>query len=411
MTRLSFLILLSFASLLVLVIAFVQHVPAASSPDQINVWLVAALACGLLQAVLLVAHWRDRRVLARDSEAARALQSLLSASPFAFVSWNRSDGVLMWSEAAERMFGIRRADAVGAPLPPVLDPLRRVVDDAARAGQGLTMLQVDLPGPGGQWLQTTVSAARLASADGSDATTAVVIEDSTPRRRQEIHRLEAVRAQRDALIREVHHRIKNNLQGVAGLLRSHLAGKPQLKPLLDAATSQVLSIAAVHGLQGELQGGMLDLRALVVRIASSISGIMHSPIVIGESCAQLHGLNVVEEEAVAVAMVLNELMMNAVKHRGLAGADAMVRIDAARDAHGASLFVSNPGALPPRFEFDSATQLGTGLDLVRSLLPQRGARLRIQQVEHRVVATLELSLSNVLRQGVIPANLDAMANA
>ena len=121
--------------------------------------------------------------------------------------------------------------------------------------------------------------------------------------------------QRYALIREVHHRVKNSLQGVAGLLRQHLGDKPLLRPLLESTSSQVYAIAAVRGLQGEASGAAINLRMLVARVAASVSGIMHEPIVLSERCASLGAYIVNEEESVAVAIVLNELMINAAKHR------------------------------------------------------------------------------------------------
>ena len=153
--------------------------------------------------------------------------------------------------------------------------------------------------------------------------------------------------QRYALIREVHHRIKNSLQGVAGLLRQHLGDKPLLRPLLESTSSQVYAIAAVHGLQGEASGAAINLRMLVARVAASVSGIMHESIVLSERCASLGAYIVNEEESVAVAIVLNELMMNAAKHR--APGTGAIGIDAAPRDQRVELRIRNAGFLPPNF--------------------------------------------------------------
>jgi two-component sensor histidine kinase len=260
-----------------------------------------------------------------------------------------------------------------------------------RTSDTTNALKVQMVGAWGNVLHLSVSAMRVRRADESAPMIIAVIEDATPREAGQDARAERHRMQRDALIREVHHRIKNHLQGVAGLLRQHLAGKPLLQPLLEAATAQVLTIAAVHGLQGEMQGGVIDLRGFVARIAASISGIMHVPIVLGERCALLEGLCVAEEEAVPVAMVLNELLMNAVKHRLRTDADAMVRIDVLRDGDDVRIMVRNAGFLPPRFDFQLGAQVGNGLGLVRSLLPQHGAALSIVEDGEDVIATLSLT--------------------
>ena len=359
---------------------------------------VVVFTAVLAHAWLALRH--SRRVARRSDEAMHSLQTLLAAAPFAFLAWNSRRGVILWSDAAERMFGLPRDQVLGFPLPGVLERVRamaadlRVQLDPGKSPSGIAM---DLHDASGNPLHASVSLSHLPrSGDGSE-TVAAVIEDATPRLLREARRLDAVRAQRDALVREVHHRIKNHLQGVAGLLRQHLSGKPLLQPLLDVATAQVLSIAAVHGLQGEVSQGAPDLRMLIARIASSVSGILHAPIEMVDECLELGSMSVTEEEAVPIAMVLNELMMNAVKHRSLPDGGGPVRVEAIRDAGDARIEISNPGFLPPRFNLALGVHVGTGLGLVKSLLPQRGARLDIIEDGRQVIARLVLLAPEVIR--------------
>ena len=158
----------------------------------------------------------------------------------------------------------------------------------------------------------------------------------------------------------------------------------------------MLSIAAVHGLQGEVRRGAPNLRMLLARIASSVSGIMHVPIEMAGQCMTIGDTLVTEEEAVPIAMVLNELMMNAIKHRALIGEDATVRIDAVCNVGGVQIEISNAGVLPARFNLPLGVHVGTGLGLVKSLLPQRGAVLEIVEEGRRVVARLTLLTPEVL---------------
>jgi len=76
----------------------------------------------------------------------------------------------------------------------------------------------------------------------------VVASDITEQRAAEKARLDAAIAQREMLVREVHHRIKNNLQGVAGLLQQIAARKPEVAPAISEVVGQVQAIA--HGLRG-----------------------------------------------------------------------------------------------------------------------------------------------------------------
>jgi PAS domain S-box-containing protein len=379
-----------------------------ASPGLVVLALAALSYLFLTLALVIVRARRAARNAGRADDALRSLRSLLAAAPMAFVAWSRESGVTLWSDSAERMFGIERERVLGSPLPEAMAPLREEVERALTSSDASLGLPVSLRGDQGERMHLLVSASRMELQVPGESTIAAVIEDMTPHRLLEARRLDAVRAQRDALIREVHHRIKNHLQGVAGLLRQHLAGKPLLQPLLEAATAQVLTIAAVHGLQGEVAGHALDLRSMVSRIAASISGIMHVPIVLGDSCAELEGLCLTEDEAVPVAMVLNEVLMNAVKHRARDGSDALIRVGARLHDGEVGIRVSNQGFLPPRFDFASGAQIGTGLGLVKSLLPQEGARLEIAEEGDLVVATLTLSAPHLCFAAVVRAR-DAVA--
>ena len=77
----------------------------------------------------------------------------------------------------------------------------------------------------------------------------LVATDVTEQRAAQEARLEAAIAQRDMLVKEVHHRIKNNLQGVAGLLQQIAKRKPEVAGPIDEVVGQVQAIAQVYGLQ------------------------------------------------------------------------------------------------------------------------------------------------------------------
>ena len=77
----------------------------------------------------------------------------------------------------------------------------------------------------------------------------LVATDVTEQRAAQEARLEAAIAQREMLVKEVHHRIKNNLQGVAGLLQQIAERKPEVAGAIDEVVGQVQAIAQVYGLQ------------------------------------------------------------------------------------------------------------------------------------------------------------------
>lgn len=351
----------------------------------------AIAAAGIALAALCLA-WavarRGRRRALRDMLA--VLDAVSRGALLATIAWHPRAGVLLWSEGAQRLLGLAAAQAMGRPLPDWLSALQRLGPDEA---QRHAMLLQRADGTG---LKAAVS---WQDAPGQPGVRIATIEDLSTFR-SDAEWQEASRVQRDALIREVHHRIKNSLQGVAGLLRQHLSDKPLLRPLLESASSQVYAIAAVHGLQGEASGGAINLRMLVARVAASVSGIMHEPIVLSERCAALGTYLVNEEESVAVAIVLNELVMNAAKHR-VRGTGA-ISVDAALHDDGVELRIRNAGFLPPNFDLAAGSNLGNGLALARSLLPRRGARIAVVEDGDHVRTSMTLLVPDVLSASGMP---------
>ena len=192
--------------------------------------------------------------------------------------------------------------------------------------------------------------------------------------------------QRDALVREVHHRIKNHLHGVMGLLRVQADAHADLAPHLIEVMGQVGAIAGVYGLQGTGAHPGADLGEVVRLIATVAAG----PV----DCEGLAAtpLPLADVDAVPVALVVNELVANALKHREGPDPVRPVRLALERTGEGARLTVSaGPARLPQGFDFAARRGLGTGLALAATLLPSRGARLDFLQDgdEVRAVLTLE----------------------
>jgi PAS domain S-box-containing protein len=215
-----------------------------------------------------------------------------------------------------------------------------------------------------------------------------IIEDVTEKKEIERRRAGRRQQQRDALVREVHHRIKNHLQGIAGLLERHAAAKPALEPAIEELLGRLNVLATVHGLQSEQPGRELNLCNIARGIVDTLQVVSGVPL----EFALPQGFVPVEvnvEEAVPIALILNELVSNAVKHLAPSAKQATVKIEMKRDGVRALVVVRNePASLPPGFDFADGRSLGTGLRLAKSLLPGEGARLSFSQPVAGVVESL-----------------------
>jgi two-component sensor histidine kinase len=148
---------------------------------------------------------------------------------------------------------------------------------------------------------------RLGAGEGTPEQLLLVATDVTEQRAAQEARLEAAIAQRDMLVKEVHHRIKNNLQGVAGLLQQVAARKPEVEAVIAEVVGQVQAIAQVYGLQ-------VAWRPLRVQRAGGVASVRRSfgfLKVLGRRGARLL---LPGAESIPIALTLSELLTNAVKH-------------------------------------------------------------------------------------------------
>lgn len=220
--------------------------------------------------------------------------------------------------------------------------------------------------------------------------------------RQQAQRRRREQTQREALVREVHHRIKNNLQGITGLLQTLGQRYPALQEPVAEVTGQVRSIAVLHGLQGRSRAEQVRLCELVQEVACGVGALwgvdiaVHAPQEDGAPGLPCH---IQSAEAVPLALIVHELMLNAVKHGGRQHRDVQVSLDL--QGQQACLTISNPGHWPAQV---ADAQLG--LELVATLMPRAGAVLTLEQVGGRAVARLRLQ-APVLQPGLARATQES----
>ena len=348
---------------------------------------------------------RRRQAEARMSEAQSALQQVIAAAPLAIALIDaRTFQVVQVNEVAagaagssvERLLGLTPERIF---TPEIAAEVRRDLERAT-AAKGVTTREYRIDGdleakrPARVW--DARYAPLAATAGRRPDQLLLVATDVTEQRAAQEARFEAAIAQREMLVKEVHHRIKNNLQGVAGLLQQIAERKPEVAPVISEVVGQVQAIAQVYGLQVGEQGP-LRVVGVVEAITASVQRNFGQPIRC--TIAGAHGGDwaLPEAEAIPIALTLNELLTNAVKHS--AGGDAPVEIvcEVECDESGVRVSISNPGVLPAGFSLARIPGGVSGLGLVRALVPRRHANLAIEQRGAQVVATMDLRPSAVVR--------------
>jgi two-component sensor histidine kinase len=245
-----------------------------------------------------------------------------------------ADDPLEGSEATERIRVALRGEA----------PARKEID-----ARGATVLLRALP----------------LMPEDSPAGALVLVRDVT-----EVRRRDRALLTKDATIREIHHRVKNNLQTVAALLRLQARRSvPEAKVALEESVRRVTSIALVHetlSMSTESTDEAVEFDTIVDRVAS-----MAGEVAATESKVVLRrrgSFGVLPAEvATPLVIALGELLQNAVEHGYPPGESGEVVVGVQRGRKQLHVTVADDGTgLPDGFRLESSERLG--LQIVRTLI-------------------------------------------
>jgi hypothetical protein len=199
---------------------------------------------------------------------------------------------------------------------------------------------------------------------GVSAGAAVLIRDVT-----EVKRRDRALISKDATIREIHHRVKNNLQTVAALLRlqARRTVNAEGREALIESVRRVSSIALVHDALSMSVDEQVNLDEVIDRILPIMNDVasVDRPIRIN----RVGDLGVLDSDrATALIMVITELVQNAIEHAfDPAAQEGSVTIRAERSARWLDVVVHDDGrGLPEGFSLESSDSLG--LQIVRTLV-------------------------------------------
>jgi len=191
----------------------------------------------------------------------------------------------------------------------------------------------------------------------------VLVRDVT-----EVKRRDRALLSKDATIREIHHRVKNNLQTVAALLRlqARRTTNEEARSALAESVRRVSSIALVHDTLSMSVDERVDLDDVVDRLVPMMTDVatLNSQVTVRRE-GRFGVLSA--ELATPLVMVLTELVQNALEHGFPAGDTGSVVLRAHRSARALDVVVHDDGrGLPSGFTLDRVERLG--LQIVRTLV-------------------------------------------
>ncbi|AZQ67377.1 sensor histidine kinase [Silicimonas algicola] len=197
--------------------------------------------------------------------------------------------------------------------------------------------------------------------------------------------------EKEVLLKEIHHRVKNNLQLIASILNMQIRSieSPQARSVLRRVQDRVMSLALIHkSLYADTQVDVVRADPLIDEIIRSIvSGIPSTPLC--EVDVSLGPVELDPDQAVPLSLLVTEAVTNAAKYAGDGReGNCFIRIEMHEpDPRHVSLTISNSRGVRQPTAGDAETGLGSRL--IYAFVSQLGGEIHISEGENEYVIQVE----------------------
>jgi two-component system, sensor histidine kinase PdtaS len=360
------------------------NLSSARTPSRLDIaYLKAADDLAQMVAAGLFPHLGEEPVLVRSPRVGDGLLRLNRSGKVTYASPN--------ALSAYRRLGLT-ADLAGKELGPLTARLctsgQPRDDSLMLTASGRAHMETEIEANGSVVQLRTIPLV----VNGGRSGALILLRDVTELRNRERELIT-----KDATIREIHHRVKNNLQTVAALLRlqARRLSAPEARAALEEAVRRVGSIAIVHETLSHAPEEVVDFDDIAGRVAMMAGEVSAPEVQVTPSLRGTFGM-LPASIATPLALVLTELLQNALQHgltrpcpdarddaptTGIPTTDTATTgtllVTAQREADQLTVSVADNGVgLPAGFDLDKAASLG--LQIVRTLVvAELGGRLSI----------------------------------
>jgi PAS domain S-box-containing protein len=357
---------------------------------------VALVFCGILGGFLLVLSGRTVVLERASQDTAQLLSTLVQSSHDAIIAYDQAGLVVGWNAGAARSFGWQAEEVLGKSgdlfVPAELRAEHHERMQRAIGGESQPTFETMRVGKSAEPREFEIKLSPILGAAGEVRGASEICRDVTLAKVQD-RALRASLREKEILLKEVHHRVKNNLQVISSLLNLQASYLPtaELRGLLAESQARVQSIALVHEqLYQSHDLAHIDFEAYI-RVL--VGGVFQAQTRLGQpiACVIEAGHILLDvDTSVPCGLIVNELITNALKHAFPGGRAGQIVVRLARLAVDRfELCVSDDGVgLPEGLDPRHTTSLG--LELVFTLAEQLAAEVAVER-EHGTLFRFQFS--------------------
>ncbi len=327
-------------------------------------------------AVKAAAEIERTRMISVLHESEERFRLLFQHVPSIAVQGYRSDGTVdYWNDASVRIYGYTAKEAIGKNLvdliipPEMRDEVRKAIAYMAESGQPIAASELSLMRKDGSRVAVFSSHAVVRSSAGSRELFCIDIDLTANKQAEDVIR--ATLADKEVLLREVHHRVKNNLQLISGLLdmTRMRTGDESTNSILTDIMLKIQTMGQIHTrLYESRQFGKINITDQFRDQVTALSEIYSHKGGAEISC-EIDPVIVClpVDQALPCALVVNEIISNAYKHAFRGRKHGKIEISAVQENDRIRITIRDNGVgLPDNFDISNTNSLG--LKLIRTLV-------------------------------------------
>jgi PAS domain S-box-containing protein len=323
---------------------------------------------------------------------------MVASSNDAIMAQSTSGIIESWNAGAERLYGYTAEEAIGrhralAVPPDYVDPVVALVDRLVR-GERVEDCEAIRQRKDGTLIDVSIRLSPIHDDSGAVTGVSAIARDITAAKEAE-RRLKASLQEKEVLLKEVHHRVKNNLQVISSLLNIE-AGRmtnPEAVTAFRKSQTRVRSIAAFH--EGVYQAADLAHVDMARYIGDLLRGLRATYGLTGDGVSVTVDAASVElsaDVAIPCGLIANELITNAFKHAFPGGRGTISVTFQQADDHLVLRVADDGVGLPSSFDLSRLDSLG--LQLVQTLSEQIGGAVGVERGARGVAFSVKFKAAN-----------------